>query len=89
MSDMSYVRSEMLPERAPPASQIGFVGWIRANLFNGVGNSILTILSLIFLWYILSALLPWIFAPTWNSGSLNECREILALMAVMVLPAGA
>ena len=77
MSDMSYVRSEMLPERAPPASQVGFVGWARANLFNGIGNSILTILAIVLLWYVLAFLLPWIFSPTWNSGSLNECREIV------------
>ncbi|SEV97253.1 general L-amino acid transport system permease protein [Aliiroseovarius sediminilitoris] len=76
MSDLSYVRSEMLPERAPPASQIGVVGWARVNLFNGIGNSILTILALVFLWSVLSFLIPWVFAPTWNSASLNECREI-------------
>ena len=76
MSDLSYVRSEMLPERAPPASQIGIVGWARVNLFNGIGNSILTILALIFLWSVLSFLIPWVFSPTWNSTSLNECREI-------------
>ncbi|GHF00908.1 hypothetical protein GCM10016455_22430 [Aliiroseovarius zhejiangensis] len=76
MSDLSYVRAEMLPERAPPASQVGFVGWARQNLFNGVGNSILTVLSLIFIWYVVSFLLSWAFSPTWNSASLSECREI-------------
>ncbi|WP_289042697.1 amino acid ABC transporter permease [uncultured Aliiroseovarius sp.] len=78
MPDLSYVRSEMLPERAPPASQVGIVGWARANLFNGIGNSILTVLSLVFLWYVLAAILPWVFAPTWSKGSLNECREVFA-----------
>ncbi|MBT2129532.1 amino acid ABC transporter permease [Aliiroseovarius lamellibrachiae] len=77
MSDMSYVRSDMLPERTPPASSVGFVGWARANLFNGVVNSILTIVSLVLIFFVLAALLPWLFSPTWNSGSLNECREIL------------
>ncbi|MDE9451104.1 amino acid ABC transporter permease [Aliiroseovarius sp. Z3] len=77
MSDMSYVRSEMLPERAPPASSVGIVGWARQNLFNGVGNSILTVLALILLWIVVSRLVPWFFSPTWNSASLNECREIV------------
>ncbi|WP_424940895.1 amino acid ABC transporter permease [Aliiroseovarius sp. S253] len=77
MSDMSYVRSEMLPERSPPASSVGPVGWMRQNLFNGVVNSILTILSLIVIAMALMALLPWLFQPTWNATSQNECHEIV------------
>ncbi len=76
MSDLSYVRSEILPERAPPASSVGVVGWARANLFNGIGNSIPTILALIFIWYVVSFLVSWVFSPTWSSESLNQCREI-------------
>jgi len=78
MSDLSYVRAEMLPEKAPPVSTSGAVGWARENLFNGVGNSILTILSLFMVYLVLSALLPWVFSPTWNAASLNDCRTILA-----------
>lgn len=77
MPDMSFVRSEMLPERAPPASSVGFVGWARQNLFNGVLNSILTVVSLVLIYMILAAILPWIFAPTWNGTSQNHCREII------------
>lgn len=77
MSDMSYVRSEMLPERAPPASSVGPVGWMRQNLFNGVVNSILTILSLIVIAVALMALVPWLFSPTWYATSQNECYEIV------------
>ncbi len=77
MSDMSYVRSDMLPERDPPASSVGVIGWARANLFNGVVNSILTILSIILIAFVLLAILPWIFSPTWNATSLKDCREIL------------
>lgn len=79
MSDMSYVRSEMLPERAPPASSVGMIGWMRANLFNGIFNSILTILALVLLWQVLAFIVPWILSPTWESGSLNECREIVGI----------
>ena len=53
------------------------MGWARANLFNGIVNSILTIVSLVLVVLVLAALLPWLFSPTWSSGSLNECREIL------------
>ena len=29
------------PARKPPASEVGVLGWLRANLFSGIGNSIL------------------------------------------------
>ncbi|WP_170419415.1 amino acid ABC transporter permease [Ruegeria atlantica] len=77
MSDVSFVRTEMLPEQAPPASEVGIVGWIRHNLFSGWFNSILTVLSLYAIWYVLSGVLPWTFQSVWNANSLNECREIM------------
>lgn len=72
----SFVRSEMLPQVAPPLSTIGPVGWMRANLFSGPVNSVVTVLAFGFVAYILGMLVPWIMSPTWNAGSLSECREI-------------
>ena len=80
MSDVSYVRTEMLPEREPPASTVGLVGWVRENLFSGWFNTALTIVSLGFIVLVLASLLPWVLSPTWNATSLNECREILSEM---------
>ncbi|MCE8547505.1 amino acid ABC transporter permease [Ruegeria pomeroyi] len=77
MSDIGFVRTEMLPEREPPASTTGALGWARANLFSNWFNSILTLASLYAIYAILSAILPWVFSPTWNGTSLNNCREIL------------
>ncbi len=77
MSDVSFVRTEMLPEQDPPASSVGVVGWMRENLFSGVWNSILTVISGVFIFYTLYGLLSWAMVPTWAAGSLNECREIL------------
>jgi len=78
MSDVSYVRGEMLSEQSPPITSVGIIGWMRANLFSNVLNSILSLASLAFLYLILSSILPWAFSPTWGSESLKECREILA-----------
>ena len=78
MTDQSFVRTEMLPELDPPASTVGIVGWMRENLFSTWANGILTILSLIFVWYVVSGLLGWAISPTWNGTSLGNCREILA-----------
>ncbi|MAM63823.1 amino acid ABC transporter permease [Maritimibacter sp. UBA3975] len=78
MADYSYVREDMLPEREPPVSEVGIIGWLRENLFSGWFNSILTILSLMFIYMILAAIVPWLWTPTWGAGSLSECREIIA-----------
>ncbi len=78
MSDLSYVRTELLPEQDPPLSEVGVIGWLRANLFSGWFNSILTFVSLVLIYLLLAAILPWLWSPTWNAGSLAECREIIA-----------
>ncbi len=80
MSDIAFVRTEMLPEQEPPASTVGAIGWARENLFSGWFNSILTLVSLYFIYMVLAAIVPWIWSPTWDAGSLGECREILAAL---------
>ena len=77
MSDVSFVRTEMLEQKEPPATSVGVIGWARANLFDGVLNSILTILSLIFVYFVLEGLLSWTFQSVWNANSLTECREVM------------
>ncbi len=76
MSDTSFVRTEMLEEKAPPASTVGLVGWARENLFSSVLNSVVTLLSFAFIAYVLVGLLPWMFQSSWTSKSLTECREL-------------
>ncbi|GLQ35129.1 amino acid ABC transporter permease [Amylibacter marinus] len=77
MPDFSYVRSEMLPEKAPPKSEVGIYGWLRTNLFSSVTNSILTVVALYFVVSLLRGVLPWAFSPTWGAESLSDCRGIL------------
>ncbi|OWU84006.1 amino acid ABC transporter permease [Oceanicola sp. 22II-s10i] len=73
-----FVRDTMLPQQEPPASTVGALGWAKANLFSGWFNTTLTILSALFILYLLSGLVPWFASPTWYAASLTECREILA-----------
>ena len=75
--DVSFVRTEQLPQLPPPASEAGIVKWGRENLFNGVSGSILTVLSLVAIYYLLAGFLPWLFGGVWNTSSLAECREVL------------
>ncbi len=78
MAEISYVRTEMLAEQAPPVTQVGAIGWARKNLFASVRDSILTILALGAIYYVLASLLPWVMSPTWGGTSLGDCREIIA-----------
>ena len=77
MKNVSYVRTEMLPEKAPPASTIGALGWVRANLFSSWLNGVLTIVSLYVVYLVLWTVVPWAWSPTWGAESLKGCREIL------------
>ena len=75
--NVSFVRTEQLPQLPPPASEQGIVKWCRENLFNGATGSILTVLSLIAIYYLLAGFLPWLLGGVWNTSSLAECREVL------------
>ncbi|MDV7142258.1 amino acid ABC transporter permease [Tropicimonas sp. TH_r6] len=77
MADIHFVRKAMIEEQEPPAATTGVAGWIRENLFSSPLNAVLSILSLGFVVYVLSALLPWVMSPTWSAASLNECRELI------------
>ena len=76
MRIVSYVRTEIIPEQAPPPNSMGIVGWARTNLFNGWFNSILTVISVYLIYIFLINLIPWVLTPTWKATSLEECREI-------------
>ena len=78
MADTSYVRTEMLAEKAPPATAVGAIGWARANLFSSWLNGFLTIISLGLIYYVLAGVLPWLFQSVWVADSLNQCREVIA-----------
>jgi len=74
--NVAFVRETMLPEKAPPITAIGPIGWARENLFSGPFNTIVTLVSLAFIYLILSILIPWASHNTWNATSLADCREI-------------
>ena len=77
MSDVAFVRKEMLPATEPPLGERGVAKWVRENLFSGVLNSVLTVVSLLAIYLLLGAILPWLLNSVWSTGSLDECREVL------------
>jgi general L-amino acid transport system permease protein len=75
---VAYVRDTMLPQQTAPVTETGAIKWMRENLFSGWLNSLLTVLSLYFVFWLVSHIGPWFANSVWNAGSLTECREILA-----------
>lgn len=74
----SYVRTEMEEPQPAPVSTVGFVGWMRGNLFSSITNTILTLVAAYLLIRLLVAIVPWIVLGVWDASSLSECREIFA-----------
>ena len=75
-----YVRETMIPPSEPPLTEQGAVKWMRENLFSGWKNSLLSILSIYVLAKLLISIVPWFWNSVWTAGSLNECRETLAVL---------
>ena len=59
----------------PPVTQVGVIGWIRTNLFNGWLNSLLTILTLYCLWVIVPPLIRWAFIDSLWLSTGAECQQ--------------
>ena len=73
----SFVRHEMLEERAPPVGEGGVLKWVRENLFSSVFNTIMTIIALWVIYSITVGVAPWFLNGVWNAETTRECYEIL------------
>ena len=68
------VQMTSAPIEKPPVTEVGVIGWLRANLFNSPFNSALTIVCFALIVYILQAILPWaLFKAVW-SGTPKDCQ---------------
>lgn len=75
-NDRFFVATEIEPSLPAPVATVGVVGWMRANLFSGWFNSLLTIFTV---WGLYKTVIPatrWaVFDAAWSTGS-EGCREI-------------
>ncbi len=78
---VSYVRTDMLAQKAPPVSQLGAMKWVRENLFSTPFNGFLTLLSLYVVYWVIASALPWFLNGVWDANSLSECRSIIEATA--------
>lgn len=51
--------AEHIPDRQPPVSQVGVIGWVRKNLLYPWYNAVLTVVSCLVIWSFLKPFLNW------------------------------
>ncbi len=62
------------PALPPPSNSVGPVAWLRANLFDGWLNTILTLVSIYLVWLGLSFILDWgVFSADWIGDTKEDC----------------
>lgn len=75
MSDVAFVRSEMVPAEPAPRRTSGAVAWMRKNLFATPTDSVLTIVAILFLLWLLPPLYGWFIGnAVWFGGTVEQCR---------------
>ncbi|HEV7637059.1 MAG TPA: amino acid ABC transporter permease [Bradyrhizobium sp.] len=77
MSDIagsSFIRQELVPERAAPIKTTGFVGFLRTRLFNSPTNILLTIVSALLLWFVVVPAVKFLLVDAvWTGADRNAC----------------
>jgi general L-amino acid transport system permease protein len=64
-----------LPAQRPPVVSTGIIGWLRANLFNSVFNTILTLIAVYFLAVAIPPMIRWaLIDAVWNAPNGQACR---------------
>ncbi|MBA3520722.1 MAG: amino acid ABC transporter permease [Rhizobiales bacterium] len=75
-TDLVFVRQAVTEAEPPPRSVVGPVGWVRRNLFASIGDTILTILAVLFLAFALPPLLNWaFFSAVWDGPDRSVCTS--------------
>src|SRR5260370_5821751 len=71
---LSFVRQELVPERPAPVKTTGFVGFLRTRLFNSPTNILLTIVSILLLWFTVIPTLKFLLVDAvWSGTDRNAC----------------
>ncbi len=76
MTDTSYqyVRDAEAPKLPPPGRSTGVIHWLRSNLFSSVSNTILTIVTVLFLSWLLPLLYNFLIGRAVFTGTMDDCR---------------
>ena len=80
-SDIHFVAEGSIPPSPPPASEVGPIHWLRANLFASPLNAVLTLLTVTMVFWLVPPVIQWAFIDgVWAPEvmSLKGCREVNA-----------
>ncbi len=68
------IKFEKIPDRPPPVSEVGIIGWLRENLFSSTTNTILTLISIYALYLFVPPLVNWFFLDAnWTGTDRSVC----------------
>ena len=81
MSKLAFVQKNKIPPSPAPISEVGVIGWLKQNLFSSWFNTLLTLLSIYFIFIILKDSIPWAWGGHWDTKSLRECLDLNADVA--------
>ena len=74
MSEAAFVRQELVSERAAPVKVTGFVGFVRTRLLNSPTNILLTIVSILLLWFIIVPTIKFLLVDAvWSGKDRTAC----------------
>lgn len=69
-----FVRKDLAPEREAPIKTTGFVGFVRTRLFNSPTNILLTIVSILLLWFtVIPAIKFLLVDAVWSGKDRTAC----------------
>jgi general L-amino acid transport system permease protein len=74
MSDVVFVRNELVSEKPAPVKTTGFVGFLRTRLFNSPTNILLTVVGALLIWFtVVPALRFLLVDAVWHGTDRNAC----------------
>jgi general L-amino acid transport system permease protein len=75
-TDLFFVREQMMAQEPPPTRNVGVIGWLRANLFATVPDTIMTILGALFIAWIVPPIISWAFIHAqWTGTDRSACAS--------------
>jgi general L-amino acid transport system permease protein len=78
ITELHFVRKEMMEQQPPPAAMRGAFGWVRENLLSSPLNIVLTVLiALLFAWIVPELLKFLVIDAVWTGADRDACREVV------------
>ena len=75
-TSQAYVRDRMVEAAAPPSSSVGAIGWMRANLFSSIPNTILTLLGVYIVYLVVPPLIEFTLVnAVWEGEDRTACAQ--------------